>query len=36
MSIENEKNESIIRGDDIKSRDVVLILISLVANTNVA
>ena len=36
MSIENEKNKSIIRGDDIKYRDVVLILISLVANTNVA
>ena len=36
MYIENEKNKQIIQGDDIESRDVVLILITLVANANVA
>ena len=35
MYIENEKNKPIIQGDDIESRYVVLILITLVANANV-
>lgn len=31
-----KKNKPIIQGDDIEPRDVVLILITLVANANVA
>lgn len=36
MYIENEKNKPVIQGDNIESRDVVLILITLIANANVA
>ena len=36
MYIENEKNKPIIQGDDIEPRDVVLIIITLVANANFA
>ena len=36
MYIENDKNKPVIQGDEIESRGVVLILITLAANVNVA